>query len=172
MNDYLSKPINVNDLRAALEKWLVSSAPEAQTLSTAVAAPQETPPDAPPNPTDDETQIFNEAELLERLMGDEELVKTVVAAFLEDAPRQIAGLKQALAEGDLTRAHRQAHTLKGAAANLGAGRLRQAALEMEKFGKDSGLPTAEVLAQILAKLPDLETEFELLKTCLHRRFLA
>ena len=183
MDDYLSKPINVVELRAALEKWLASpthpmQGAETQTGSAPAAAlplpapaPQAIPPEAPPAAMEAETGLFNEAELLERLMGDEDLVKTVVAAFLEDAPRQIAGLKQALAEGDLTRAQRQAHTLKGAAANLSAGRLCQAALEIEKLG-EGGAVTAAALAASLAKLPQLETELELLKTILHRRYFA
>jgi len=46
-------------------------------------------------------------------------------------PRQIHSLQEALSGGDVVKAHRQAHSLKGASANVGAVRLQKVALEME-----------------------------------------
>ena len=61
--------------------------------------------------------------MLARLMEDEDLAKMVVESFLEDIPRQIDSLKVYLEAGDATGAERQAHTIKGASANVGGERL-------------------------------------------------
>jgi len=179
MNDYLSKPINVAELRAALEKWLprieaVSAAPQVEEGKTHSESGKDDPQkDAIPEPGDkgvDEISVFNEIELLERLMGDQELVNIVVTTFQEDMPRQINALKQSLASGDLTSAHRQAHTIKGASANLGAGNLRQAASEMEKLGSSSELLAVDALSKMLDGVPDLESRFKRLEHILQTRY--
>jgi CheY-like chemotaxis protein/HPt (histidine-containing phosphotransfer) domain-containing protein len=154
MNDYLSKPINGLELSAALEKWLPN-----------VQHPVIAPPAAQPASTVLETDIFNETELLERLTGDQEIVRMVLAAFVEDTPRQIAALKQALAAGDLARVQRQGHTLKGASANLSAERLRRAALAFENLTEMPPFAGSASLSQ-------LEAEFERFKAVLHQKGLA
>ena len=92
-----------------------------------------------------------------RLMDDEELARSVVKGFLEDIPKQIATLKGCLATGDVPRAERQAHSIKGASSNVGGAALRAVAFEMEKAGKDGDL------AAVAARLPELEAQFARLK---------
>jgi HPt (histidine-containing phosphotransfer) domain-containing protein len=71
-------------------------------------------------------------ELLARLMHDRTLEASVIAAFLEDVPKQLAALEHLLAVGDRPGLERQAHQLKGTAANFGAGELRLAVLALEQ----------------------------------------
>ena len=74
-----------------------------------------------------------------RMMDDEDLARTVAEGFLEDIPRQIEALRGYLEAGDAPGAERQAHTIKGAAANMGGEHLREVAFEMEKAGKAGDL---------------------------------
>ena len=105
-----------------------------------------------------ETQaVFQRAELLDRLMGDFELAHVIIEGFLGDIPGQIAKLKGFVQSGDREAATRQAHTIKGASANIGAAALRQAACELEDRGQDDDM------AGIAEGLPQLEAEFERLK---------
>ena len=92
-----------------------------------------------------------------RLMDDEDLARRVVGGFLEDIPRQIEVLKGYLEAGDAASAERQAHSIKGASANVGEERLREVAFEMEKAAK------AGDLESITARLPELEIQFARLK---------
>ena len=108
----------------------------------------------------EEPEVFNRQALLERLGGDEEIFKEVIATFLEDAPHQLEKLKKALQEGDATRVERQAHLLKGAALNIGGNGLQTAALELEVDGKDGDLNKAQSL------VVNLDQEFEKLKEVL------
>ncbi len=60
--------------------------------------------------------------MLRELLGSE--LDDIVDTFLEDAPKRIEALREALAAGgDPSALERPAHTLKGAASNLGAGEL-------------------------------------------------
>jgi HPt (histidine-containing phosphotransfer) domain-containing protein len=99
--------------------------------------------------------------MLARLMGDEELARTVVDGFLEDVPRQIEALRNYLGAGDAQGAFRQAHTIKGASANVGGEALRATALEMEKAGRAGDLEAVTV------RLPELESQFARLKEAMH-----
>ena len=56
---------------------------------------------------------------LDRLEGDEELLAEVVEIFLEEAPRQLAGLRQAIDNRDAAKAAEIAHSLKGELAYFG-----------------------------------------------------
>jgi HPt (histidine-containing phosphotransfer) domain-containing protein len=84
-------------------------------------------------------EIFDRASLLDRLSGDEDLCKELLDAFLEDMPIQLDRLNQAAAEGDLGLVKRQAHTIKGASANIGAQALSRVAFEVEMAARDGRL---------------------------------
>jgi HPt (histidine-containing phosphotransfer) domain-containing protein len=90
------------------------------------------------------------AGMLERLMGDEELAETIAQGFLADIPRQIEALRNYLEAGDAAGAERQAHTIKGASANVGGERLRALAFEMEKAGKAGDLESIKTRMDELA----------------------
>ncbi len=53
-------------------------------------------------------------------MDDEELMREILTALLEDTTQQLVSLEQAVREGDSNRAMRLAHSSKGACANVGA----------------------------------------------------
>jgi HPt (histidine-containing phosphotransfer) domain-containing protein len=71
-------------------------------------------------------------------------------------PRQIEALRSYVQTGDYLGVERQAHTIKGASANIGGESLRAAALEMEKAGKEK----SSDLTMLLHKV---EREFERLR---------
>jgi HPt (histidine-containing phosphotransfer) domain-containing protein len=50
---------------------------------------------------------------LERLGGDEKLLHEVIGIFLEEVPQHLAGLEQAIAQGDARAVEEIAHKLKG-----------------------------------------------------------
>src|ERR1051326_504047 len=79
--------------------------------------------------------VFDETALLNRLMGDRDIARTVVGSFLEDIPRQLAALGARLAARDAAGAMLHAHRIKGAAANLTTGALVKAAQDIEQAGK-------------------------------------
>ncbi len=87
-------------------------------------------------------------------MGDEDLGKTIMEGFLGDIPKQIANLKQYLKNSDMPGVERQAHTIKGASANVGGEVLRALAFKMEKAGKAGDMDAVKADMQKLEKCFD------------------
>ncbi len=147
MNGFVSKPVAPHTLRDALLQWL---RPGEDDLSAGPAPP------ASPVAVEDALPVFDLAGVLERMMGDQELAAAVLEAFLDDMPSQIEILKQHLKNEDASAAGRLAHSIKGAAANVGGERLRKVALAMEKAA-DSGDMDA-----VQARMTGLEAQYLLL----------
>ena len=77
-----------------------------------------------------------DAELLhEQVGGDPDLLREIVALFLDDSPRLLGEIRGAAVTGDVDRLMRAAHTLKGSASNFGACELMEAALALETMGR-------------------------------------
>jgi PAS domain S-box-containing protein len=153
MNDYITKPVSPQALAETLTRWLPSE--DAAKPTDASAAPvAASPATAGPAAADEpETPVFDRPGMLARLMDDEALARVVVDGFLEDLPNQIEALRSYLDAGDAEGVVRQAHTIKGASANVGGERLRAEASEMEKAARVGNL------AEVMARLPDLESRF-------------
>jgi HPt (histidine-containing phosphotransfer) domain-containing protein len=111
-----------------------------------------------------EPPVFDREILMEMVMGDEDFARTVVKAFLSDIPAQIAALKGHLASGNMQGVERCAHSIKGAAANVGGESLRAAAHEMEKAGK------ACHREDIKSRLSEMETQFSRLRDAMKMHF--
>ena len=151
MNDYVPKPVSPQVLAEALDKWLPR---EAAAATQATIKPEEA---ALVSSDESEAPVFDKEGMMARMMDDENLARTVVEGFLEDIPKQIEALKSCLEAGDAPRAERQAHSIKGASANVGGTALRNLAFEMEKAGKTADLKAVAV------RLPELEMQFARLK---------
>ena len=148
MDDYVSKPIQPKDLSAAINRQLGN-----------MVLPQ---PEVPPSDGSDGKAVFDQKFLLDRLDGDEQLFKEIVKTFLDDAPLQVEKLKQALMEENLNQLEKQAHSLKGAAMNIGGNALQAIAFEVELSGKKGDLKRTQEL------IPRLEKEFTRLQKALSR----
>lgn len=64
--------------------------------------------------------------------GDRQLLRELVAIFVEEAPSRLAELRRAAAARDATTVERVAHSLKGSAGLLGAASLHAASAELEE----------------------------------------
>jgi HPt (histidine-containing phosphotransfer) domain-containing protein len=157
MNDYLAKPVQPQSLSELLTRWVTEPA---VTDSVKACSDAESPP--PVTEQDQAPAAFDEAQLLQRLMGDKELGQAVVAGFLDDIPKEICALKDHLEAGDALVVKRHVHAIKGAAATVSANRLRDVALAMEQLSKAGDLP------KVAGMFPRLEEEYERLKTALDR----
>jgi CheY-like chemotaxis protein len=155
MDDYVAKPIRSEELARTVNRWLCGAG-----TPDAVPAPRPEGTVAGDGPEAEPPDVFRRFELLDRLMGDAELAHALVEGFLEDIPVQISRLKGFLQAGDAASAARQAHTVKGAAANIGAAALQQIAGVLEETARAGDLRGIE------HGLPGLTAEFERLKAAL------
>ncbi|MFA7011531.1 MAG: PAS domain S-box protein [Desulfobacterales bacterium] len=157
MNDYISKPVTPLALAEVLEKWLSKDLDETGTTNKDENREKADVFESGSSP------IFDRAGMMARVMDDEDLARTVIESFLQDIPLQIKVLRGYLEAGDARKAERQAHTIKGASANIGGEALRATAFEMEKSAGAGNLSAA------LAAMDDLETQFERLKEAMEKQ---
>ena len=108
MDDYLTKPLSMDSLAEALDRWLVM-------------------------PTGSDLHIIDVDGLLKRLNDNAALARKIVLMFLEKAPRYIVELHECLAENNRPGVRHRAHNLRGAAVTLGAGRIAALAGELEEL---------------------------------------
>jgi HPt (histidine-containing phosphotransfer) domain-containing protein len=78
-----------------------------------------------------------------KMGGDEELLKEVVAAFLDAWEATVGAVDAAMRLGDCKALRRAAHTLKGSVATFSTGPLYETALELEHCGRDERLESAQ-----------------------------
>jgi CheY-like chemotaxis protein len=125
MDDYLSKPLDAGQLYRVLSKHL--SAVGEQKIS-----PEST----------GATGVLDLHELYDRLGGDRELARELLSVFLDEHVKMSAGVEKALQAGDAEGLKAAAHGLKGMAANISAGVLRDASLQIEKAADRGDLGAA------------------------------
>src|SRR5207244_4187564 len=86
---------------------------------------------------------LNEADLLDRVAGDRELLQELVALFRADCPRMLGDVRAALASQDAAQLQRAAHALKGAVGNFGASAAWDTALHLEELGRGGRCPPGD-----------------------------
>jgi len=159
MNDHVPKPATPASLYAALRRWLPGRAP--LTPPAPAAAPA-----APDDPAGDALVVpgIDVAAGLKCVGGRMGTYRRLLDMFVEHHARDVPAIRAALAAGQGEEARRLAHSLKGAAASLGAGELRERALAVETAvragqtgaGLEAGLAELDAaLERILAGLAAL-----------------
>ena len=94
---------------------------------------------------------WNAAQTLERLGGDEELFREIIEIFLQEAPKQVASMREALARGDKDATERIAHTLKGELGYLAASQASHNACELEDAARHGDLACAAKIQTLLER---------------------
>lgn len=99
-------------------------------------------------------QMFDEAELLQRVDNDVAFLAETVQMLECDGRSLMAQVKTAVAAGDAASVGRTAHTLKGMISNFCAPGVQNLALDVEKSGK-SGDCAAAAAARLETELESL-----------------
>lgn len=150
MDDYLSKPVQLADLKAALETWLPSAASGALALADAAA---HAAPDA---------AAAVDVAVLENVVGSDPAdIREFLHKFQIDAAKIVLQLKAACIECEALQARDQAHKLKSSARAVGAMALGELCAAMEAAGEAGNTETLSAL------LPVFEREFDAVNAFLH-----
>ena len=130
MNDFVGKPVRLEELAATLDRAR-SRAGWAEAAGD--AAPSE----------EGAGSVLDPAALgqLKEEVGEEGLA-AVIGTFLEEAPRLLGTLREALDRGDAEGTRRGAHTLKSNAAGFGATVLTDLCRDLESMGRRGDLTGA------------------------------
>lgn len=132
MDGYVSKPINTKELELAIAEathWSTN-----HTSSASIEARGQ---------GSSSTQInLDFRQILDRLGGDEQLLRDVIEIFIEEAPKHVDTLRRALAQGDAEAVEKTAHSMKGELGYLGISVVSEKARELEELGRKHDLEQA------------------------------
>ncbi len=133
MDDYLSKPFNFKQLGAILRRWLPHK--EVEALTQSIVKVQQ----------DNETEtvktemIFDLEGLMERLEGNQTYLAKLLVICINSTTEHMASLKDAISRQNCADIRLEAHTIKGASANIGAHVMMKIAESMENAAKSGDL---------------------------------
>ena len=95
------------------------------------ATAQSSVPDSPP----EQLPVFDRRGLMDLLFGEEDLVKKFLVLYLSSVGNYLDQLSAALFAADVEQVHVLAHSMKGAAVNIGALRVCDAAHRLETLAR-------------------------------------
>ena len=125
MDDFVGKPFTADDLSEALARRLR----QRQQPLAGLAGPVNEVASGCASPVVDRTALAK----LAALVGSDEVLADVIGSFLMDAPQLVASLRDALMQGDLRVAARNAHTLKSTSNSVGAHTLSRLCRQLEEM---------------------------------------
>ena len=143
MDDYISKPVRIGDLQAALERWGVGRARKSDTSFFTRPKPL----------TVDQLLDHAIIDELREMPPDNgvSMLRELVDLFLEGVPQRLEQIEQNL--GNAEQLAFQAHALKSMSLNMGAKRIVELARKLEESGRAGSVTEASAL------LKELEAAF-------------
>lgn len=145
MNDYLSKPVRLSALAAALQTYRDTVAPTMDSFD-----PLSTPSHLP---TPLNTKVLQEFRNAAGEKGDEAVAR-IVQSYLRGAPQRLEAIRNAIDIADASSLQQSAHALKSLSASIGAAAVARQCEVLEVMGRTG------VTAGARAVFAELEAEFE------------
>ena len=148
MDGYVSKPVKPATLSEEIDRVIEEHgiAARAQGPSSGQAG------DAEPRDVG-LGQVIDVDRALEQMDGDRELLVEVADIFMQDCPKMMSGIGDALTSADAEALTRAAHALKGCVGNFGAREASEAALTLEELGRRGSLEGGrEIFRELTARI--------------------
>jgi CheY-like chemotaxis protein/HPt (histidine-containing phosphotransfer) domain-containing protein len=151
MDDYLAKPVRLEDIRAIVERW-GSAAGSTETAGETVARASATAAEEPP---------VDMERLLDFTDGNPDNLRELVTLYLTQTSDQMGQLTAAAQAGDAQEIRRLAHSCAGASATCGVRQLVPLLRDLERQGADGKLTTAaEVCRQAVREFERIRAFLE------------
>ncbi|MDK9721611.1 MAG: PAS-domain containing protein [Rhodospirillales bacterium] len=125
MNDHVAKPIEPERLLGAIRSWIAPRLDPARARDSA-------PPAQIEAAVEGDLPGIDLGAALKRLSGNSDLLMKLLGDFVADYQAGRSQLKDFLDKGEMKEVGRLVHTLKGVAANLGAKRIHELAIGLER----------------------------------------
>jgi PAS domain S-box-containing protein len=147
MDDYVSKPIDRTELRDALRR--ASRAGQADSLAQASSDQADVLADCLPeavfadNDADScEQEPMDLQQVINEKGGDSELVRELAELFVDECPRMLQAIQEALRDGDVDELARSAHFMRGSLENFTRGSASSALQAIEASCQQEDLSKA------------------------------
>jgi CheY-like chemotaxis protein len=155
MDDYLSKPLRLNELGPMLAKWMPMPVAEGEAVAGGAA-------DAVPPASTEQESVWDSGVLTRMVGNNPPMHRRLLEKFLVSARDQVERIGTASANEDAETAGRVAHALKSAARTVGALQLGSLCEQLEQTARedesaqwqtlaDQASPAFSVVAECIAK---------------------
>ena len=137
-DDYLSKPIRMEELAAALRRCRPHVAPQPPALAGESGEGAQVRPAPEPQGQRAIAGVLDPPaleRLVETIGDDRSLLMTLIDTFLSDAPRLVEAARRGLEHGQTDEVRRAAHTLKSNGATFGASSLSELSRQLEALAR-------------------------------------
>ncbi len=126
MDDYMTKPFDQVELRNKIRRWVqgYTQPIPSKTVESSVGLVSDS--------------VFEEGVFLGRVLGDLDVARDAIRAFLEDVPKRLDEIEAANLNGQIGIIRDNAHAIKGASNNLGCRLLSKCATELEAWAREAG----------------------------------
>jgi CheY-like chemotaxis protein len=148
MDDFISKPIDVEHLSNRLSFWIGKKRFKSDGKRESITNKKDPKKDA-------QRPVFNYNQSLERSMGDKELLFRLIDRLIKDFDEKLKSLNIALSHKDSGAFTSHAHSLKGASASLGADRVSDVAFRLEIMARDDNFENVKPILETLKHEMDL-----------------
>ncbi len=147
MDDYLTKPFSKKLLLETIEKWLTifeigldshRTNPQEKSCQTTTTA-------------GDHALCFDFSRAIREFEGNRELVLEIIDEFIIEAGKQLETVQTAVQREDGETVRKEAHSIKGGAANITALALSDAAYNLEVLGQEGNFVEAAEAVGLLEK---------------------
>jgi len=145
MNDFVSKPVDFNELNAVIEKHIANYKPAVPSLSEDSPAASATGDESILN------NILNKNEALKRFGGNEVLLRKTCSIFAKGTPEMIKNLRDAVRKNDFRTIAIHSHQFKSTCGLIGAETCRQLAVKLEHAAKAEQSEQIPLLSEALEK---------------------
>ena len=141
MDDYISKPILIEEVQSIIEKWGTVNNSTNKTINKTKMDKEE-------------LLDFNIIQGLKDLGGDDEqsFLTEVIGLYLEQAPGLMDNIKKYYYENEALKMSQEAHSLKGASLNIGAKKLSEICKSIELKGKANDMDGISEIIKELDKV--------------------
>ncbi|MGK7903764.1 MAG: PAS domain S-box protein [Hormoscilla sp.] len=164
MDDYISKPVEQEDLEILLNRWTESRRGkiENEVGSEVVKRSDISQPER--SSIDNDNPPLDLKRLNSISKGRVEFQQRLLRVFMEKAEVDIAALGEAIAHSDFDQIQSYAHRLKGSSANVGASEVRAIAAQIETLARENTLANSQEL------FASMEAELDLVRTFIQDHF--
>jgi CheY-like chemotaxis protein len=156
MDDYIAKPVRLEDVRAIVERWgpaatLVEPAPSPNAAPASAPALKPGSANGVPVPAPEDEAPVEMDRLLDFTDGNPDSLRELVTLYLYQTAEQLGQLDMATRAGDAPAVRRLAHSCAGASATCGIRRLVPLLRDLEKQSAEGHLANAPQLARELGR---------------------
>ena len=135
MDDYISKPIDADQLIASVEYEAPSTTAETNPAAITATITAPTAMSVTDEPTDSQSTGFDLQAALQRVRGKNQLLREMMAILAADLPQALAQIDTALSNQDAQSIERIAHHLSGAASTICADEISATLSEIEQLAR-------------------------------------